>query len=117
MSKPTIPPGTLVLWKNKYLRTVISSSPGYVKFAIRRRSWTNRARTTYIVAELLAMGCKFLNKKTKLPILKSEALILKSRGFDIRKELKRELAEAKSEAKRLNRPLCAGHGRLERLVK
>lgn len=114
--KPTIPPGTLCLWKGKFLRTVIASSPGFVSFPIRRRSWTNRARTTYLIGELLSMGCVFLDKKTKQPILKSELAVLKASGFDPRQELKRELKEKKDYCKRRCLPVCAGYKRLASLV-
>lgn len=115
--KPLIPPGTLVLWRKKYLRTVLSSSPGYVTLAIRNRSWTNRARTTYTVGELLCLGCVFLDKKAKGPLLKSELEVLKARKFDPRKELARELKEAKELAERTDRPVCCGFARLKKLTK
>jgi hypothetical protein len=114
--KPTIPPGTICLWKGKLQRTVVASSPGFVVFPIRRRSWTNRAITTYSVGECLSMGCIFLDKKTKFPILKSELILLQKIGFDPKAELKRELKEKKEYCKRRGRPVCAGFKRLSSLV-
>lgn len=116
MIKPTIPPGTLLLWKGKYLRTVIAPSPGYVKLSIRRRSWTNRAVTTYMVNELKAMGCKFLRKKSTRPVLKSELASLLASKFNPRRELGRELKEAKAYSERSRKPLCNGWGRLQKLA-
>lgn len=117
MNKLLVEPGTLVLWRGKYLRTVISSSPGYVTLPIRHRSWTNRAKTVYMVGELIRLGCKFLDKKTRLPILKSELEVLKASQFNVKKELKRELKECKELAQRMGRPVCGGWERLNKLTK
>lgn len=116
--------GDLVVWKDKYLRTVTKGGgdDAYpqqrhigVEFAIRTRSWTNRISTTYIYNDLKRI-IRVAGKRNSGIMLPSEWLTLKTLGFDVRKELESELERGVGEAQRMGKPLCKSYPRLHKLI-
>lgn len=105
--------GDVVLWRNKrsvIFRTVVdgpadkSWKGAAVEFAIRRRSWTGRAKTTY---DWNAVKHRIkLIKRTSLIMLSEEFERLKTIGFNPRKEIIREFKEAEAAKIRMGRELC-----------
>ena len=115
--------GDLVVWKDKYLRTVIKGGGDRkyeqhhigVEFAIRTRSWTNRICTTYIYNDLKRI-IRLVGKRGKGLMLPSEWLVLEGLGFNVRKELQAELERGVGEAERMGKPLCKSYPRLHKLI-
>lgn len=110
--------GDTVLWRNKFLRTVVSAPKhpsGGIRFTIRRHSWTGRASTTYFYNDIKDKIKP--HGKTKLAILKSEVEVLTYLGWNVRQELKKELEEHKALCQRTGRKLCRGFLRLKKLTK
>ena len=116
--------GDLVVWRGKYLRTVAkgpadATEPIHhaaVEFPIRRRSWTKRIDTTYNYSDVkdkIALA----GKRTRGLMLPSEWRTLQAAGFDVRKELARELEDKTATANRMGRPLCKAYGRLVNLIR
>ena len=115
--------GDQIVWRGKYLRTV-SKGPvdmsdarrhPAVRFPIRHRSWTKRIDTIYNYNDVkdkitLARG------RTRGLMLKSEWKTLEVAGFDVRKELARELQEAEERFARGRRP-CKAYRRLAKLIR
>ena len=110
--------GDVLLWKHGssvIYRTVIdgpadSGGGSRVYFAIRRRSWTGRAKTCYGWNDIKHRIT--LVKKTTLVMLKEECEHLKDIGFNARKELVRELKEARATKLRMGRELCQRNWRM-----
>jgi hypothetical protein len=118
--------GDLVVWRGKYLRTITKGpadepgrpllpSHGAVHFAIRHRSWTGRIYTVYSYNDLRDKIAP-AGKRTRGLILPSEYETLETAGFNVRRELRRELKWAEDYAKRGGR-LCAAYPRLAKLIR
>lgn len=113
--------GDLVVWRGKYFRTVTkgpADGPQHhptVEFPIRRRSWRKRIDTTYCYNDLKCVIAP-ANRRTRGLMLPSEWKTLEVAGFDVRKELKRELDDKTACAQRMGKPLCKAYPRLEKLI-
>jgi len=113
--------GDLIVWKGYRLRT-IQEGPGDgphkrgIVFTKLRPSWTGHGSTVYFFNDL-SHAIKPANKRIRGLLLKSELLALQDMGFDPRKELQKELKEARRLAKVFKRPLCRGYARLKKLAK
>jgi hypothetical protein len=116
----SLKPGDLLVWRGKYLRTVLSVGyPGSkchsVTLSIRHRSWTNRATTVYGYHDLKWLAFP-AGKKIRNLLLNSELLVLRTLKFNVRKELKREVSEAIDLKKRMRQALCDNTPKLARLA-
>ncbi len=133
--------GDLVVWREKYLRTVVKgpadergqpkrdgsgrvvSGCVCVEFAIRRRSWRGRPNTIYNFNDV-RKWLRFTGKRGDGLMLESEWLTLQSSGFgleDIRAELREEEGRhaRMSRLRRIGIPtpdLCRAYPRLKRLI-
>ncbi len=111
------------MWRGKYLRTVSkgpADTPGVrhpgIEFPIRHRSWTARIDTTYIYNDIKDK-ITVAHKRGRGLMLPSEWKTLEVAGFDVRKELNRELDDATALAERRGRALCGAYGRLSTLIR
>ena len=115
--------GDLVVWRGKYLRTV-SKGPAdtpdahhaSIEFPIRRRTWRERIDTTYVYNDIKDK-IRVAHKRGRGLMLPSEWKTLEVVGFNVRKELNRELDDASALAERMGRPLCGAYGRLSALIR
>lgn len=113
--------GDIIIWKGIYMRTILCGpldKPDQgkaVEFSIRRRSWTNRAKTVYFWNDI-KHWITIPHKKAKGLIMKSEVEVLKSIGFDPRKELASEIKREEAYAKRRGLPLCGAFSRIKKLT-
>ena len=115
--------GDVVVWRGKYLRTVAkgpADAEGFrynaVEFPIRRRSWTQRIETTYNYGDLKDR-IAVVPQRVRGLMLASEWKVLEAAGFNVRKELQRELERQTAEAERMGRPPCKAYPRLARLIR
>ena len=117
--------GDLVVWRGKYLRTVLTGPADKaeqwthdgrmtLEFPIRQRSWTGRPYTTYCYSDL-CRRIKVADKRIRTLLLPSEVEALKAGGFELRPALLAELEYREREAERLGRPLCGAFERIKRL--
>lgn len=115
--------GDLIVWRGKYLRTIAKGPadadqlPRHltVGFPIRHRSWRDRIDTTYNyndVKDKIAVAGRHIAGL----MLPSEWKVLEGSGFDVRRELQRELKDKTEEAQRMGRPLCKAYPRLAKLI-
>jgi hypothetical protein len=113
--------GDLVVWRGKYLRTVAKGPAdcgglNIIQFAIRHRSWTSRIITTYLYTDVSRL-IRASGKRGHGLMLPSEYATLEAAGFNVRRELRRELDQRTGEAKRMGRPLCRAYPRLAKLIR
>lgn len=115
--------GDLIVWRGKYLRTVAKGPANNpkdrhlrVEFPIRQRSWTNRVKTVYLYNDVKDK-IRVAHRRGQGLMLPSEWKTLESSGFDVRKELTRELDAATDLAERMGRSPCAAYGRLSMLIR
>jgi hypothetical protein len=85
-------------------RGVCVVNPGrrHIGFAIRRRSWTGRATTTYGFNDVRYVISP-TKRRSKTVISGMEAQHLRDRGFDVREQYARELRETNAMNKRMRR--------------
>lgn len=109
-------PGDILLMRSKrgpYKRTIVDSSDyeamkpshAHVTFPIKRRSWTNRARTSYSFVDLKHKIIRKVGHTTKL-CTGMEVQELKDIGFNPRREMLREVREEAARKLRMGRSLC-----------
>jgi hypothetical protein len=116
--------GDLVIWHGRYLRTVVkgpSDNPNpedhpTVIFPIRRRSWRQRIDTVYNYNDMKC-AIRVADKRTNGLMLPSEWKTLEVSGFDVRRELKRELKDAEGIAERMGQNLCKAYPKIRDLIK
>lgn len=104
----SLKPGDLILWRKRYLRTVIQGPrwpSGAITIPIHNRSWTRRAYTVRFFNDVKDFA-EVTGKRTAWAALKSELLRLKEIGFNPRKEYFREIREKRGIKLRMGRELC-----------
>jgi hypothetical protein len=101
-------PGDVVLWGGYCLRTVIEGATwpsGAIVISKLRNSWTGRAYTVCfyhdVKTKIIATG-----KRVRTVVSKVELARLEYLGFNVRRELVRELRERKATKLRMGRELC-----------
>jgi hypothetical protein len=110
--------GAVVWWGTRargYLRTVLFGpadgprgvgivEPGqrHIGFAIRYRTWTGRATTTYGFTDVKHKITP-TKRRSKTVISGAEAQHLRDRGFDVRAQYAKELRESRERNKRMHR--------------
>ncbi len=116
--------GDVIVWRGKYLRTIEKGPGDYyagsgyasIQLPIRLMSWTKRIYTVVGYNDVRTK-IALAPKRTGLLMQPSEWKTLEGAGFDVRKELKRELREAEELAERMGRPLCGAYPRLSKLIR
>lgn len=118
--------GDLIVWRKKYLRSIISGpadkparcrnpSVATVELPIRHRSWTGRMYTIYCF-HALRDKIAVADKRIRTLLLPSEAEVLAGAGFNLRPDLLKELNERAAYYARSGKSPCAAFARIQKLA-